>query len=71
MFGIMRVIITFMCHLLLFLALRNPEDSYIFFVYCIFCLCIFICPKNSDHIMPYRLPSVIVSDRAKIFLWSY
>ena len=26
-----------------------------------------ICPKNSDHIMPYRLPSVIFSDRAKIF----
>ena len=28
---------------------------------------VFICPKNSDHIMPYRLPNVFFSDRAKIF----
>ena len=28
---------------------------------------IFKCPKISDHIMPYRLPFVIFSDRAKIF----
>ena len=28
---------------------------------------VFICQRNSDHIMPYRLPSVIFSDRVKIF----
>ena len=27
----------------------------------------FMCPKNSDHIVPYQLPSVIFSDRAKIY----
>ena len=27
----------------------------------------FICPKNLDHIMPYRLPYVFFSDQAKIF----
>merc|ERR1719153_1154223 len=30
-------------------------------------LSVVICPKNSDHIMPYRLPNVFFSDRAKIF----
>merc|ERR1712212_4667 len=28
---------------------------------------VFICPKNSDHIMPYRPPYVFFSERAKIF----
>ena len=30
---------------------------------------VFICQRNSDHIMPYRLQSIIFSDRVKFFFF--
>ena len=53
-----------------FISLPEPQNNNkkCWYVYMYVCQShLFICPKNLDHIMSYRLPSVIFFDHAKIF----